>query len=179
MFRFFSTLLAIFLSVLSLAQPAMAENGYPKSTVVLIPYPSYDPIKEIRLKTFLEPTKPKYVASGPLFTTDLFRYTWTCPSGSFLTENACFSKSINDSSEESIVLTDPAAVQIAFAYYLDDDASTNGQIIYSTSIESGDIHNLEVAAASDDDLDANNPRNGLHSICPNGVRIRPPSTCAR
>ncbi len=177
----FSFLLVVLVSVLSLAQPAVAENGYPKSTEVSIPYPSYDPTKVIRLNTFLEPSKPKYIASGPLFTTDLFRYAWICPAGSYLTENACFAKSMeaNDMTAGSIVLTDPTAVQIAFAYDLDEDLDTNGQIIYSTRIDSKNIDSLDVAAASDDDFATTNPRAKLHSICPDGTKIKPPSTCAR
>ncbi len=179
MYCLFSFLLFIFLSVLSLAQPAMAESGYPKSTEVYIPYPSYDPVKAIQLKTFLEPTKPKYVPSGPLFATDLFRYTWICPAGSYLTENACYASSPNNSSEESIVLTYPTAVQIAFAYDLNYDVNTNGQIIYTTRINPENIVSLEVAAASNEDFDANNPRSILHSKCPNGTIVHPPNTCAR
>jgi hypothetical protein len=157
----------------------MAQGSYPISTEVSIPYPSYEPIKEIHLTTALEPSEQKFVSSGPLFTSDQFRFAWVCPDGAYLSDNACYTNTKQPGSSLEIpVLTNPTAVQIAFAYDQDRDINTNGQMIYVTRVEDGNIGHIE-AASSDGEFVIKNPRRWLISKCPDGSKVTPPNTCAR
>jgi hypothetical protein len=177
--HFLSLLLTAVFFLLGLVQPAMAQGSYPTSTEVTIPYPSYEPTKEIRLTTDLQPSEPKFVSSGPLFTSDQFRFAWVCPDGAYLSDNACYTNTRQPgSSQEAPVLTNPTAVQIAFSYDQDGDMNTNGQMIYVTRVDESNIYPM-YDSASGEDLGGTNPRRFIISNCPDGSKVTPPNTCAR
>jgi hypothetical protein len=175
--RFFSFLLLIALFLLPWTQPAQADDQFPKkpvSTVAYIGYPPLD-INSSKQTIFRVETNSGYAyfTTGPLFTEQGFRYSWICPDGASLIDNACYAKA---ASGESVEVVDPSAVQIAFAYNLDADNTTNEQLTYlaSVSVPADDDNLLE-----DDLRNCKNPRRCLLSHCANGTTVYPPTSCPR
>jgi hypothetical protein len=170
--RFLYLLLLIALSLLPWTQPALAENSYPQKTLVRLSYPPSDANNILQLETRPDYT---YLATGPLYTIEGFRYTWICPNEASLIDNACYAKS---ESGDGVILVNPSAAQIAFGYELDADSTTNEQLIYLA-----DVSTNQTSTAEDLSLEGSNycinPRQCLISVCANGTKVKPPIACPR
>jgi hypothetical protein len=182
--RFFSFILLIGLSLLLGTQPVLADIPLPIEIEAIIPYPISDLYSkephEIKLDTVFMNTNPTYIATGPLFSTTNFRYRWICPKGAYLIDGdaACYQKS-NITGE--IVLIRPVAAQIAFAYELDEDITTNEQLVYLAIVpkEASSPAPDSLLADNDDDTDkpCKNRRQCLQSYCGNNKWVMPPTPC--
>jgi hypothetical protein len=189
--RFLSLLLLITFWLALWTQPVWAEDQFPKKplkSVAYVSYPSSDP-NSAKERTFqLESTTDYfYTSSGPLYTSEGFRYTWICPKGALLVDNACY---IESESGETSILVNPSAAQVAFGYELDQNSTTNEQLIFLASVSEVDSATIELLSqASEVQDDATlgcsppkrciNPRQCLRSHCADGTKVYPPCACPR
>ena len=135
MTHFFSFILFIALLLLSWVQPSLAVGLLPEKTYFKVGYGPLDMNKQIQLEVQPEYT---FVAHGPMVTKYGFRYSWICPDGASLVDNACYTK-IDPQSGAGIRLVHPVGAQIAFGYDLSDNDSTDEQLIFVTNINEGNV----------------------------------------
>ncbi len=184
--RFFSFLLLIALLLFPWTQPALADDQVPQKPVRTVAYIGYPPLdakdpKDAKSGTnriLVLETKSDYtyLATGPLFTEEGFRYAWICPNGATLIDNACYAKA---ESGEKTVLKDPSGAQIAFGYAWDKDSTTNEQLVYMASIQADNFYSANDHLLEDDLQKCNNRRRCLKSICADNTTVYPPAACPR
>jgi hypothetical protein len=181
--RFLSLLLLIAFWLALWTQPVWAEDQFPIKPLKTVAYVSYPPSDqesaEDRIFQLESIAEYYYTPTGPLYTREGFRYTWICPDGALLVDNACYAKS---ASEERITLVNPSAAQVAFGYNLDKDSTTNEQLIYLASVsevDSATIESLIEASYEAKPSKCINPRQCLISHCADGTKVTPPLACSR
>jgi hypothetical protein len=159
-------------------QPAMAEDQPPTKPIITfanLPYPASGQDRIIQLIALSDYT---YLSTGPLYTSEGFRYAWICPAGASLIDNACYAKSESGGSAN---LVDPIAAQVAFGYDQDTDGSTNEQLIIVSTILSPEDENsiIQSFVNVQNATGCRNPRGCVVSICANRKTVTPPTACPR